>query len=92
MFSNFLYKVAWLGEDDEMLVLCLDRCLESAKRCDELCLEDALFEEFMKNVNHSKMAEKLLHKWLDFYLNMDIKVYMKMREILECKAVLEKYK
>lgn len=92
VYSNLLYKVAWLGEDDEMLAICLDRCLNAVKESDALCLRDALFEEFMTRVNDSGKAEKLLTKWLEFYRTTDIKAYVKMRESAECKAVLDKYK
>ena len=89
VYSNHVYKLVWFSEDVKAVALAMDKCLDAARRCDELAGRDEIFRKFRSD-SEGKVV-KLLPGLLNYYKNTDKKAYVKWRGTPECASVIEKY-
>lgn len=89
VYSNLVYKLVWFHDDANAIAEGMDRCLNAAKRCDELTERDDFFRKF--RMDSAGKVVKIMPGLLDYYKTTEKKVYVKWRETPECAKVIAKY-
>ena len=89
VYSNHVYKLVWFSEDVKAVTLAMDKCLNAARRCDELTDRDEIFRKFRSD-SEGKIV-KILPGLLNYYRATDKKAYVKWRGTPEWASVIEKY-
>lgn len=89
VYSNHVYKLVWFSDDAKTIAQTMDKCLNAAKRCDELSETDEIFRKFRSD--NAGMVVKILPGLLNYYKTTDKRAYAKWRETSEWAEVIEKY-
>jgi len=89
VYSNHVYKLVWFSDDAKSIVEAMDKCLDAAKRCDELTERDEIFRKFRSD--NTGNVVKILPGLLNYYKTTDKKAYVRWRGTPEWAEVIEKY-
>ena len=89
VYSNHVYKLVWFSDNVKVIAEGMDRCLDAAKRCDELTERDDIFRRF--RTDDAGKVVKILPGLLEYYKTTEKSAYVKWRETPEWVEVLGKY-